>query len=112
MSKKFSQDLVDSWKDGNAVFVEYRISHSYLRIAITSDSKDGCLDIQCLDTEYICGKTRWANCDLKIETLKYKTEFGIPICYVIKDENAGFEICCGAISASELDSFNDLIQNV
>jgi hypothetical protein len=103
------QELIDQWKGGEAILFEYRISHGFLRIAVSSDSKNGCLDIVCGSTEYIRGRTRWANCDLKIESVDYKNEYGIPIYYIIKDENADFEVHCAMISATELPDFNDLV---
>lgn len=105
----YSQELIDKWNGGKAILFDYGISHGHLRIVVSSDSKEGCLAIQCIDAEYIRGKTRWLNCNLKIESVDYRTEFNIPICYVIKDEKAGFEVHCGTISTSELSNFNDLM---
>ena len=109
MSEEFSFKLIDLWKGGKAIIFEYRISLGYLRIVITSDKKDGCLDIQCLETDYIRGKTRWTDCNLKVEKVEYKTDVGIPINFIIKDTNVDFEVHCGMISITELDDFNDLI---
>lgn len=109
MSEEFSQELIDRWKGGKAILFEYRISLGYLRIVITSESKIGCLDIQSLDAEYIRGKTRWTNCDLRVESVNSQSETKIPINFVIKDETVDFEVHCGMTSTKELADFNDLI---
>lgn len=109
MNEEFSQELIDKWKGGNVILFEYRISHGFLRLAVTSEIKSGCLDIQCGDTEYIRGKTRWANCEIEIENVDYKTEIGVPINFTIKDKTVDFEVHCGFISVIELNDFNDLV---
>ncbi len=109
MSEEFSQELIDKWKGGNAIFFGYSCSLGYLRIAVTSKMINGCLDIQCLETTYICGKTRWLNFDLMIQETDYKTAEGFPVRYIIKDEKAEIEIHCGLISMTELEDFNQLI---
>jgi hypothetical protein len=103
------QNLLDSWNGSKAIFFEFRISLGFLRMALTSETKAGCLDIQCLDTEYICGKTRWDDCELEVQQANDETEYGIPINYVIRDKKAGLEIRCGSLTVEELADFNDLV---
>lgn len=110
MNQENLQQLIESWNGNNAILFEYKISLGFLRIVITSKSNPHCLDIQCLDTEYIRGKTRWKSCCLKVKEVNVKTESGIPIKFMIKDETAGFEVHCGMISIEEAAAdFNDLV---
>jgi len=101
--------LIDSWNGGTSIFFEYRCSLGYFRIVTTSDTKDGCLYIQSMDTAYIQGKTRWTDFDLQVEAVDYETEEGIPVSYILRDKKANVEIHCGMIYVSELEDFNDLI---
>jgi hypothetical protein len=105
MSDFLPQQLIDTWRGGRAMLWEYKVSHGLLVIRVASESKKGSLEIVCLDTEYICGNTRWSNCDLKVEEVNYITKDDIPICFVIKDEKAKFEAHCGAITVTESDEY-------
>ena len=106
-----SQKLFDKWKGCEAAIWHFEISHGRLIIGLYQESVKGCLEISCLDAEFICGFTRWSDCNLKIEKADYHTNYNIPICFVISDEKAKFEVHCGAIKAIELEDIYGLSGN-
>lgn len=91
--------FLEQWSGSSAAFCDYTESHDRFSIALRRrDGSGDCTAIHFTNCLYICGPTRWTDCELKVKAIE--VEEGV-IGFEVADVRGGFVTRCGGITVAD-----------
>lgn len=93
------REQMAKWKGGTAKIWSYLVSHQILVIRVVSETLPGNLHITCIGTEHVTGPVSWLGSNFQLAQATTGAN-GYRLS-VVKDESAGFTVCCGSVEVEE-----------